>query len=123
MFFVGLDIHSKHVAICVLDENVKVFRRAKVRTIHDALSGLAQLPDRFEVCYVASCGCGFYHDALRPLAVRVAVAHPGHLRLIFRSKHKNDRYGAEKLAKVFTANASRSSHSIASGLNWTRALL
>jgi len=26
------------------------------------LTGLAQLPDRFEVCYEASCGYGFYHD-------------------------------------------------------------
>lgn len=97
MFYVGLDIHSKHVAMCVLDENGKVFRRAKVRAIHDALSGLAQLPDRFEVCYEASCGYGFYHDALRPLTVRVVVAHPGHLCLIFCSKHKNDRHDAEKL--------------------------
>jgi len=28
------------------------------------------------------------------------VAHPGHLRLIFRSKRKNDRVDAEKLAKL-----------------------
>ena len=100
MFYVGLDIHSKHVSICVLDENGKVVRRTKVRTIHEALSSLERLPDRFEVCYEASCGYGFYHDVLRPFAQRVVVAHPGHLRLIFRSKHKNDRHDAEKLAKL-----------------------
>src|SRR5581483_78736 len=100
MFYVGLDIHSKHVSICVLDENGKVVRRTKVRTIHEALSNLERLPDRFEVCYEASCGYGFYHDVLRPFAQRVVVAHPGHLRLIFRSKHKNDRHDAEKLAKL-----------------------
>jgi transposase len=100
MFYVGLDIHSKHVTICVLDENGKVYRRAKVGTIHETLSSLERLPDRFEVCYEASCGYGFYHDALRPLASHVVVAHPGHLRLIFRSKHKNDRHDAEKLAKL-----------------------
>jgi len=37
---------------------------------------------------------------LRPLAVRVLVAHPGQLRLIFRSKNKNDRNDAERLAKL-----------------------
>jgi transposase len=37
---------------------------------------------------------------LRPLAARVLVAHPGQLRLIFRSKNKNDRNGAEQLAKL-----------------------
>jgi len=34
------------------------------------------------------------------MARRVAVAHPGHLRLIFRSKRKSDRVDAEKLAKL-----------------------
>jgi transposase len=100
MFYVGLDIHSKHVTICVLDENGKLFRRAQVRTIQETLGVLGRLPDRFEVCYEASCGYGFYHDTMRPLAARVVVAHPGHLRLIFRSKHKNDRQDAEKLAKL-----------------------
>jgi transposase len=61
---------------------------------------LKGLPDRFEVCYEASCGYGHYHDLLRPLAARVLVAHPGRLRLIFRSRNKNDRNDAERLAKL-----------------------
>jgi len=61
---------------------------------------LERLPDRFEVCYEASCGYGHYHDLLLPLATRVLVAHPGHLRLIYRSKNKNDRNDAERLAKL-----------------------
>ena len=64
------------------------------------LRTLKGLPDRFEVCYEASCGYGHYHDLLRPLAARVLVAHPGQLRLIFRSKNKNDRNDAERLAKL-----------------------
>src|SRR2546430_400701 len=35
---------------------------------------LTALPDRFEVCYEASCGYGHYHDLLRPLAAWVVVA-------------------------------------------------
>lgn len=100
MLYVGLDIHSKHISICVLDENGKLFRRAQVRSIHEMMSLLERLPDRFEVGYEASCGYGHYHDLLRPVASRVVVAHPGQLRLIFRSKHKNDRRDAEKLAKL-----------------------
>jgi transposase len=100
MLYVGLDIHIKHVTICVLDENGKLVRRGQVRTIQELIGMLELLPDRFEVCYEASCGYGFYHDLLRPLAARVVVAHPGQLRLIFRSKHKNDRKDAEKLAKL-----------------------
>ena len=64
------------------------------------LRTLRSLPNRFEVCYEASCGDGHYHDLLRPVAARVLVAHPGQLRLIFRSKHKNDRIDAERLAKL-----------------------
>src|SRR5882762_9950308 len=100
MFYVGLDIHSKRIAICVLNETGQVVHRSQVRSIDDMLRTLRELPQRFEVCYEASCGYGHYHDILRPLAERVLVAHPGQLRLIFRSKHKNDRNDAERLAKL-----------------------
>lgn len=95
MFYVGLDIHDKRIAICVLSEAGQVTRRAQVRTIDEMMRILEALPDRLEVCYEASCGYGHFHDLLRPLAVRVLVAHPGQLRLIFRSKNKNEvRHGA-----------------------------
>src|SRR5262245_31630604 len=100
MLHVGLDIHSTRITICVLGVTGQVVRRAQVRTIEEMLTTLKDLPDRFEVCYEASCGYGHYHDLLRPLASRVLVAHPGQLRLIFRSKHKNDRNDAERLAKL-----------------------
>jgi transposase len=45
-------------------------------------------------------GYGFLFEQLRTVARRVVVAHPGQLRLIFRSKRKNDRVDAEKLAKL-----------------------
>jgi hypothetical protein len=61
---------------------------------------LQALPDRFAVCYEASCAYGHYHDLLSPIAARVTVAHPGRLRLIFGSKDKNDRKDAERLAKL-----------------------
>jgi transposase len=54
----------------------------------------------FSICYEASVGYGPLHDALAKIARRVVVAHPGHLRLIFRSKQKNDRVDAKKLAKL-----------------------
>jgi len=100
MFYVGLDLHDKRIAICVLSEAGQVVRRAQVRTIDEMMRILERPLDRFEVCYEASCGYGHYHDLLRPLAARVVVAHPGQLRLIFRSKNKNDRNDAERLAKL-----------------------
>jgi transposase len=100
VFHVGLDIHTKRIAICALDEKGQVVHRSQVRSIPDLVRVLKGLPDRFAVCYEASCGYGHYHDLLRPLATRVLVAHPGQLRLIFRSKSKNDRNDAERLAKL-----------------------
>jgi transposase len=100
MLHVGLDIHTKHIAVCVLSEAGQVVQRARVRGLEEMLRLLKGLPDRFEVCYEASCGYGHYHDLLQPLAARVLVAHPGQLRLIFRSKSKNDRNDAERLAKL-----------------------
>jgi transposase len=100
MLYVGLDIHSTRISICALNQTGQVVHRSQVRGIDDMLRALGGLGDRFEVCYEASCGYGHYHDLLRPLAARVLVAHPAHLRLIFRSKHKNDRNDAERLAKL-----------------------
>jgi transposase len=100
MFYVGLDIHTKHISICALSEKGQLVLRAQVRTIEEMMRILKGLPDRFEVCYEASCGYGHFHDLLQPLAARVLVAHPGQLRLIFRSKNKNDRNDAERLAKL-----------------------
>jgi hypothetical protein len=68
MLYVGLDIHDKRITLCVLGETGQVVRRARVRTIDEMMQILESLPDRFEVCYEASCGDGHYHDLLRPLA-------------------------------------------------------
>jgi transposase len=100
MLHVGLDIHNKHISLAVLNETGQVTHRSRVRSIDQMMSILEGLPDRFQVCYEASCGYGHYHDLLQPVASRVLVAHPGQLRLIYRSKNKNDRNDAERLAKL-----------------------
>jgi len=110
MLHVGLDIHNTRISICVLDEAGQVARRCQVRTIEEMVHVLKGLPDRFEVCYEASCGYGHYHDVLKPLAARVLVAHPGHLRLIFRSRNKNDRNDAERLAKMLNLGETPTVH-------------
>jgi transposase len=100
MLHVGLDIHTKHISICVLNETGQCIHRSRVRSIDQMVTVLEGLQDRFEVCYEASCGYGHYHDLLSPLATRVLVAHPGQLRLIYRSNNKHDRNDAERLAKL-----------------------
>jgi hypothetical protein len=63
----------------VLNQTGQVVPRARVRGLEEMLRLLTELPERFEVCYEASCGYGHYHDLLQPLAARVLVVHPGQL--------------------------------------------
>ena len=101
MHYVGLDVHWRQSTYCVLDENGK---HLTSRTIHGpwekVLAALSSVKKPFAICFEASTGYGWLYDRLKGLAARVAVAHPGELRMIFRSKQKNDRVDAEKLAKV-----------------------
>lgn len=100
MFYVGLDIHAKQITVCVLDADGKVHHRCQVRQVDQMLRLLEGLPGPCQACYEASTGYGMYFECLSRVAQRVVVAHPGLLRLIFRSKQKNDRRDAEKLAKL-----------------------
>jgi transposase len=99
MFYVGLDVHSKLIAICVLNSGGKVVERHSVREVQQMMRVLERLP-RFAACFEASCSYGWLYDVLVKVAARVVVAHPGDLRLIFRSKRKTDRLDAERLAKL-----------------------
>ena len=56
MFYVGLDIHTKRIAFCVLSDQGQLVQRGQVRGLDEVLRILKGLPDRFEVCYEASCG-------------------------------------------------------------------
>jgi transposase len=105
MYSIGLDVHSKVTMICVLDENGKVHKESVLKgSLRDLVDGLRRmkkdLPGPAKICYEASGGCGFLHDQLASLGFGVQVAHPGKLRLIFRSKRKNDRVDARKLAML-----------------------
>ena len=101
MWYVGVDDHLKSSSVCVLDEHGCRIDQKKIRGPWPMLvAWLKDLAEPISVCYEASCGYGPLYEAMSQFAVRVEVAHPGHLRLIFRSKRKNDRVDAEKLAKL-----------------------
>lgn len=101
MLYVGLDIHSKFIVICVLNALGKILRQGRVRDLDDLLVWLQQLGQPFQVAYEASCGYGPYFEALSAVATRVVVAHPGKLKY---SKKKNDRADAEMLAELLLVN-------------------
>lgn len=101
MWSIGLDVHQRVSYLCILDAHGKMVKEMVVRgPWSKLLKILGDIDHPFAVCYEASCGYGHLHDRLRRLAQRVVVAHPGQLRLIFRSKRKNDRVDARKLATL-----------------------
>lgn len=101
MLTIGLDVHQKVSALCILGPGGALVKESVVRGGWDLLlAELAKIPEPFQVCYEASCGYGALHDRLARLAARIVVAHPGHLRLIFRAKKKTDRVDARKLATL-----------------------
>ena len=124
MYYVGLDVHSRQSTFCVLDnEGTKVLSR----TIHGrwdkVLEELHQVKRPFTVCFEASTGYGPLHDGLRGIADRVVMAHPGHLRLIFGSKRKNDRVDAAKLALLLYAGIVQPVHVPSSRVRGWRRLI
>lgn len=110
MFYVGLDLHARQITVCILNQDGKVYQRAQVRDMHELLKLLSGFSEPFQACFEASTGYGIYYEELKKFAARVVVAHPGALRLIFRSKKKSDRRDAEKLAKMLYLDALPSVH-------------
>ena len=102
MYTVGLDVHQKRSSLEILDANGKCVKRLEVKGPWSQMLQTIdqQVPRPFAICYEASCGYGYLHEQLGKRAARVVVAHPGQLRLIFRSKRKFDRVDAGKIAKL-----------------------
>jgi len=101
MQYVGMDVHWRQTTICILDENGRRVKMMNVRgPWQKVLEELRRIEGVWLVCYEASCGYGWLYERLKRMAQKVVVAHPGQLRLIFRSKRKSDRVDAEKLAKL-----------------------
>lgn len=99
MWYVGMDVHGRFIQVCILDGNGKVVKESRLTGgLIGLLTMLRSIGRPIAVCYEASCGYGHLHDHLAGIAARVVVAHPGRLRLIFKSKRKNDRVDARKLA-------------------------
>jgi transposase len=111
MLYVGLDVHSRQSSLCILNASGGIVNQVQLKGPRAAVvDRLRQLDQPFSICYEASCGYGHLYEALRPLAAHVAVAHPAKLRLIYKSKRKNDRVDAQKLAKLLLLDMVPSVH-------------
>lgn len=103
MLTVGLDVHFRKSSLCILDDNGKMLRELQVQGHWDQMvAELGRIKEPFQICYEASLGYGHLYEQIGKLAKaeKTVVAHPGQLRMIFRSKKKHDRVDAQKIAKL-----------------------
>ncbi len=101
MRYIGLDVHYSSSTYCILEENGQEVQCETIRGHWPKLlDRLRTVEGPWTICFEATCGYGYLYRELSTMAARVAVAHPGQLRLIFRAKRKNDRIDARKLAKL-----------------------
>ncbi len=90
MRYVGLDAHWRQSTICVLDNRGHKLASRTIRAgWSKVLEELGKIRKPFSVCFEASSGYGFLFEKLQAIARQVVVAHPGQLRLIFRSSRKS----------------------------------
>jgi transposase len=127
MHYIGLDVHSKVTAICILDENGNKKERmldGSLRTLVAAMQKVKkELGGPVKVCFEASGGSGWLFDQFTAMGFKVQVAHPGKLRLIFRSRHKNDRVDAAKLALLLKLDEVPLAHMPPAEIRQWRALI
>jgi transposase len=101
MWTIGLDYHVRTSTMHILDAQGNTVKSQTIRGTWEALvAELRTIVEPFRIVYEASCGYGHLYEQLSQVARDVKVAHPGQLRLIFRSKRKNDRVDARKLAML-----------------------
>jgi transposase len=103
MISIGLDVHQNSTALCMLDATGKRVSERMIRgSFYAVRDELKKLKHPCRVAFEASCGYGTLHDLLGGLDMvkEVHVAHPAQLKLIFSSKHKNDRSDARKIATL-----------------------
>ena len=57
MWSIGLEVHDRYFAICILDEHGKTIKETKLRCrLKELVAYLKALPKPWSICYEVSCG-------------------------------------------------------------------
>lgn len=125
MLYVGLDYHLRTSSVCILDEDGKVVKQQTIRgRVKEVVGELGRLEGGpVEVVFEATGGYGPLYEGLAGVARRVVMAHPAGLALIWKSRRKNDRVDAQKLAKLLYLDAVPAAHVPAAATRQWRRLI
>jgi transposase len=100
MFYVGIDLHKKTIALCVVNQQRQVVKR---QTLHccepERIRNLFAELGPFQAVVEATASYEWLWQLLEPLAQRLVLAHPKKLRVIAESTRKSDKLDAQVLAE------------------------
>ena len=124
-YFVGLDVHLRFTAVCILDPNGKIVKEESVKGHSEEVCQFLceTLVGTFDVVLEACDGYGIWHERLKKIARRVVVAHPNHLRAIWNTKRKTDRIDSRKLSRLLMLDLIPSVHGPTSDVRDWRMLI
>lgn len=124
MLHVGLDYHQNRSSLCIMNGSGQIIKNLSIsQRWPGVVQAIKDLPEPAAVAFEASGACGFLFEKLSEVAQRVVVAHPGHLRLIYASRKKNDRIDAKKLAQLLYVEAIPQAHVPAAAVRQWRQLI
>src|SRR5947207_10992331 len=100
MVYVGIDLHKKTIAVCVVDQPriVRTRRTLSCAQPESIVTFFRQLGS-FQAVVEATASYEWLWRLLEPLADRLVLAHPKKLRVIAESRRKSDHIDAQVLAE------------------------
>jgi transposase len=124
MKYVGVDLHKKTISVCVVSQAREALssRRLFCDDEERIVAFFAALGP-FELVVEATASYEWFVRLIEPLASRVALAHPGKLRVIAESTRKSDKLDARVLAEFLARDMIPAAHRPTPRLRSHRALV
>ncbi|MBI4733510.1 MAG: IS110 family transposase [Rubrobacteridae bacterium] len=105
-FYAGIDLHSKDLLICLIDEKGIAVKEKKIKNNIDHVLGfLAPYGECIAVAIESTINWYWLVDSLIDAGYEVRLAHPLALKHITEAKIKTDRRDAYKLANLLRLDA------------------
>jgi transposase len=111
MNFIGVDLHKKSIAICVVNEQREILMRTSLPCDQEqAIAALVAQWAPFQVVVEATASYQWFLQLVEAMADRVVLAHPKKLRVIAESTRKSDKLDAQVLAEFLALDMIPEAH-------------
>lgn len=103
MRYVGVDLHKQTISLCVVElvgrERKIVERKRFACRDEEQIADYFRQLGPYEAVVEATASYEWFLQLIEPTASRIALAHPGKLRVIAESTNKTDKLDAQTLAE------------------------